>query len=139
MRYLLDTNVISELVKNDPNGRVVAWVDDLEPDSTYLSVLTIGEISKGIERLPLSSRRERFTNWLHDFLLIRFSDSILGVDVDLMLTWSKMITRMEAAGKPTNVIDSIIAATALHYHCTLATRNVKHFLSTGITVLNPWD
>jgi len=139
MRYILDTNIISELVKKKPNRQIAAWIDDLDADSVYLSAVSIGEVCKGIERMPLSSRKEQLTNWLHDYLLIRFSDNTFSVDTDVMLTWGKMIARMQASGVSMSVIDSIIAATALHYHCTLVTRNVNHFLSAGVAVLNPWD
>jgi tRNA(fMet)-specific endonuclease VapC len=139
MRYILDTNIISELVKKKPNRRVAAWIDDLDADSVYLSVLSIGEVCKGIERLPPSSRKEQLTNWLHDYLLIRFSDNTFNVDTDVMLTWGKLIASMQASGATMSTIDSIIAATAIHYHCTLVTRNVNHFLSAAVAVLNPWD
>lgn len=138
MNYLLDTNVISELVAARPNPRVVAWVDGLEPQGVYLSVITIGELCKGIEKLPDSKRKETLHDWLNNDLLIRFSGRILALDVDVMLTWGTLTARRKREGKPLAAIDSLIAALALHYQCCLATRNEDHFKEIGITIVNPW-
>src|SRR5437867_2499844 len=100
MRYLLDTNVISELVARQPNPRVVQWIDRLDPSSLYLSVITIGELRKGIEKLPESKRKETLHDWLSDDLLIRFSSRILSLDVDVMLTWGTLMGQLERRGKP---------------------------------------
>jgi tRNA(fMet)-specific endonuclease VapC len=138
MKYLLDTNVISELVATRPNPGVVQWVDGLEPHSVYLSVITIGELCKGIEKLPDSKRKETLNDWLNNDLLIRFSGRILVLDVEVMLTWGALMAQRERAGKPLAAIDSLIAALALHYQCCLVTRNEDHFKETGITIVNPW-
>ena len=85
MKYLLDTNVISELAAKRPNLQVVQWIDSLEPDDVYLSVITIGELRKGIEKLPDSRRKQTLQDWLSDELLVRFSGRILAVDIEVML------------------------------------------------------
>jgi predicted nucleic acid-binding protein len=139
MRYLLDTNVISELVARQPNPSVVQWIDSLDPNSIYLSVITIGELRKGIEKLPDSKRKETLRDWLNDDLLIRFAGRILILDVDVMLTWGAMIGRLERSGKPLAAMDSLIAALALHHHCCLVTRNEDHFKETGIGTIKPWN
>ena len=138
MRYILDTNVISELVARQPNSRVIRWIDGLEPSGVFLSVVTIGEIRKGIEKLPDSDRKELLLDWLEEELLTRFSGRILTLDVDVMLKWGTLAAKMERKGKPLPAMDSLIAATALHHHCHVATRNEDDFKGTGLSTVNPW-
>ncbi|MDO9128489.1 MAG: PIN domain-containing protein, partial [Anaerolineales bacterium] len=90
MKYLLDTCVISELVAKKPNPKVVEFVDSLEADDIYLSVITVGEIIKGVEKLPKSRRKQELHDWLKDDLLIRFQGKILALDVDALLEWGTM-------------------------------------------------
>jgi tRNA(fMet)-specific endonuclease VapC len=139
MKYLLDTNVISELVAKQPNPHVTQWIDRLEPEEAHLSVITIGELSKGIEKLPLSKRKETLQNWLRNDLLLRFSGRVLPLDVAVMLTWGTLIGQLERRGKPLSAMDSLIAALAIHHNCTLVTRNTEHFKQTGIPLVNPWE
>jgi tRNA(fMet)-specific endonuclease VapC len=138
MNYLLDTNVISELVAPRPNASVAQWVDDLEPYRVYLSVVTIGELRKGFEKLPASRRKETLHDWLNNDLLIRFSGRILTLDVGVMLTWGVLMGQREREGRRLAAIDSLIAAVALHHRCCLVTRNEDDFQETGITIVNPW-
>jgi len=138
MRYLLDTNVISELVAKHPNEQVIQWLDQLDPDDIYLSVITIGELRKGIEKLPESQRKNALRTWLNDELLIRFRERILALDVDVMLTWGTLMGNLERGGRPLAAMDSLIAALGLHYSCLLVTRNEDDFKGTGVTVINPW-
>lgn len=138
MRYLLDTNVISELIAKYPNERVIQWLDQLDPASIYLSVITIGELRKGIEKLPDSRRKDKLRTWLTDELLVRFRDRILVLDVDVMLTWGELVGRLERSGRPLAAIDSLIAALALAHSCSLVTRNEADFKDTGLRVTNPW-
>lgn len=138
MRYLLDTNVISELVATKPNLQVVNWIDCLDPDDVYLSVITIGEIRKGIEKLPESKRRARLLAWLVDDLLLRFDEHILNLDVDVALTWGELTGRLARSGMSLAAVDSLIAAIALTHNCSLATRNESDFKATGVVIVNPW-
>ena len=138
MRYLLDTNVVSELIAREPNPRVVRWVDDLDPHGVYLSVVTVGELQKGIEKLPDSRRKTDLRGWLEGDLLVRFDGRMLVLDVGAMLAWGAMMGRLEHAGRPLPAMNSIIAALALHHDCTLATRNEADFEGTGVRVANPW-
>ncbi len=138
MKYLLDTNVISELVAKQPNQQVVQWVDDLDTESIYLSVITIGELRKGIVKLSTSSRKEMLNNWLTDDLLVRFAGRILSVDISVMLTWGELTGRRERHGRNLPALDSLTAALAIHHNCSLVTRNEAHFADTGVTVINPW-
>jgi toxin FitB len=138
MKILLDTNVISELVARQPERRVLAWLDGLDPNLVYLSVITIGELQKGIARLPDSERKRSLLAWLHDALLVRFSGRILTLDVAAVLTWGELAARLEGLGRPLPALDSLIAALALHHHCALATRNEKDFVDSGVAIVNPW-
>ena len=138
MRYLLDTCVISELVARQPNPRVVAWVDAVEESRLYLSVVTIGEIRRGIAKLPDSPRKERLNRWLEEDLLLRFSGRIVPIDVGVMLTWGELVARLERTGRVLPAMDSLVAAIALHGEFTLVTRNVRDFEGTGVQIVNPW-
>ena len=138
MNYLLDTNVIFELVAKQPFPDVVNWIDQLDPYVVYLSVMTIGEIRKGIAKLPASKRRESLERWLLEDLLVRFHDHILPLDINVLLAWGQLTGELAAKGINLPAIDSLIAATVLHYHYTLVTRNEADFQHTGITVANPW-
>lgn len=139
MRYLLDTNVISELVARQPNGRVVTWVQSVDESLLHLSVITIGEIKKGIERLTNSPRRKRLATWLEQELLERFKDQLVPLDVNTMLTWGQLTARLESAGRSLSAIDSLIAASAIQGDFVLVTRNISDFLSTGVKTFNPWE
>ena len=138
MNYLLDTNVISELIAKQPNQKVVDWIDQLDPDSVYLSVITIGEIRKGIEKLIPSQRRTALTAWLAQDLLVRFDGRVAAITTDVILIWGELVGRMETLGHPIAAIDSLIAATALAGNYGLVTRNIADFQHTGVTILNPW-
>ena len=138
MKYLLDTCAISELVAKKPNPKVVDWIDSIDPDSTYLSVITIGEIWKGIEKLADSRRKATLQTWLSEELLARFSGRILLIDIEVVLTWGQLTGSLESEGKKMAAIDSLIAATALQSHCSLVTRNETDFIYAGIPIVNPW-
>jgi tRNA(fMet)-specific endonuclease VapC len=125
-------------VAKQPNQRVVQWIDSLDADSVYLSAITIGELRKGIEKLPDSPRKGSLQAWLTDDLLVRFSSQVLSLDVDAMLAWGALAGRLESAGRPLPAMDSLIAALAVHHNCVLVTRNEYDFTGTGVTVINPW-
>ena len=135
MKYLLDTNVISELVAKQPSQKVLDWLDSLDPDDVYLSVITIGELRKGIEKLPVAKRKTALLQWLSNDLLVRFSGRLLTLDLAVMLTWGKMAGQVK---RSLPGLDSLIAALALHHNCSVATRNESDFRDTGVTVVNPW-
>src|SRR5262245_48249635 len=107
MNYLLDTNVISELIAKQPNPQVVSWIDSLDPAMIYLSVITIGEIRKGIEKLPSSTRKEHLSAWLTNELLLRFDGRIAAITTEVMLVWGELTGRLENAGHPLAAIDSL--------------------------------
>jgi toxin FitB len=136
--FLLDTCVLSELVAKRRDPGVVRWIDSVDPDSVYLSVVTIGEIQKGIEKLPDSRRKEALESWLQDELLVRFRDRMVGLGVETLLRWGTLTGRLEAQGRTMPALDSLIAATALHGHFVIVTRNEDDFLHSGVQLLNPW-
>ena len=138
MKLLLDTNVVSELVAVSPEQRVIRWIDQQDPNSVFLSVITIGELCKGVEKLPDSRRKERLRSWLNDDLLMRFQNQILNLDVKVMLKWGELVGRLERTGRPPGAIDSLIAVIALANSCALVTRNESDFSDTGLDVINPW-
>ena len=138
MNYLLDTNVISELISKQPNKKVVEWIDRLDPNTIYLSVITISELRKGIEKLPASKRRDTVKEWLEGDLLLRFQGRILEITIEVMLIWGELTGRLEKQGRPITAIDSLIAATALGGNCHLVTRNEHDFQRVGVAIINPW-
>jgi len=139
MNYLLDTNVVSEFRKPQPNAGVIAWVARVNPATTYLSVITIGELQKGIARLADESRRSTLQTWLEEDLLVRFSNQIIVLDTGVLLAWGRLLAHLETIGKTMPVMDSLIAATALQGGFVLVTRNTADFAATGVQVLNPWQ
>ena len=139
MKYLLDTCVISELISKKPDTQVIHWLDHIDDDFVYLSVITIGEIQKGVARLPDSSRKQQLQEWLTDDLLPRFQNRILPIDHDVMLTWGQITAVLERQGRVLPAIDSLIAAIALQGGFHLVTRNISDFVDTGVGLINPWE
>jgi len=139
MTYLLDTCLISELVAKQPNQKVLDWVDAQMPERLYLSVITIGEIAKGICKLTPSKRKESLTTWLNETLPNRFENRILTLDVSTMVLWGNLIGQLEQNGRPLPAMDSLIAAIALQHSLSLVTRNEKDFAGTGVVIINPWS
>jgi predicted nucleic acid-binding protein len=138
--FLLDTNVISELIKARPAPKVVHWVDSVDESLLFLSVLTLGEIEKGIAALAPVSKRRRLEAWLEAELRPRFADRILPVDEGVARSWGRLAGEMEGRGGGLlPVIDGLLAATALVHELVLVTRNSKDFIPTGAPVLNPWE
>jgi toxin FitB len=134
--FLLDTNIISELVKAKPEPRVTAWIENIDERLLYLSVLTLGEIRKGITSLRDGARRVSLEAWLDRDLVLRFSDRIISIDLNVADRWGRIAGN--ARKKPLPVIDGLLAATALHYDLTLVTRNIADIAGSGVAVFNPW-
>jgi toxin FitB len=135
LSYLIDTNVLSELRRKKPNAAVVQWFTRRPARSLYLSVLTLGEIRKGIEGVSEAKQRAVLIDWLEVELPNFFTGRILGVDAAVADRWGRMVAK---AKRPLPAIDSLLAATALAHDLTLVSRNVKDFSGTGLTVLDPW-
>jgi predicted nucleic acid-binding protein len=137
--YVLDTNVISELMKPQPDHRVVAWVDARDNESLFLSAITIGELMRGIAKLPSDARRTATEAIINDALIPQFASRILPVTHQVMVTWATLTITCERAGRTLPAIDSMIAATALHHRLTLVTRNIRDFRDTGVPLIDPWE
>jgi len=139
MNYLLDTCVLSEFTRRKPDEKVLAWFERVEEEKLFLSAITIGEIQRGVARLPDSPRKGELLLWMNDGLIERFGCRVLPVEAQTMLLWGSLTARMESAGRPMGVIDSLIGALALQHNLILVTRNVSDFLACGVQVANPWD
>jgi hypothetical protein len=137
--FLLDTNIISEPVKPQPNPKVLAWLEGSDELLFHLSVLTLGEIRKGIDSLAASSRRTGLEAWLSHDLLVRFAGRILDVDQKVADRWGRMSGRARIENRSIPAVDGLLAATALHHNLTLVTRNAKDVAPTGVSVFNPWE
>jgi toxin FitB len=137
--FLLDTAVVSELVRKSPSARVLKWIDGQDETSLHLSVLTIGELEKGVARLPASARRTRLISWVRRDLVERFGGRLLPIDTRTATRWGSVTGESERRGRPLPVIDSLIAATALVHGFTVVTRNVEDFERCGAGCFNPWN
>ena len=139
LNYLLDTCLISEFVKPRPEQRVQDWLNGLDSRRAYLSVVTLGEIQRGISEKPASNRRTELEMWLNEALVVQFEDRILSLDQETFKTWGQMVALLKRQGKPMSVMDSLIAATAIRHKMVLATRNVSDFEHVGLSIFNPWE
>jgi predicted nucleic acid-binding protein len=137
--FLLDTNCISEIVRLKPEPRVMDWMEAVDEALLYLSVLTLGEIRKGLAGLPQSKRRTRLETWLEVELQARFSGRILPIDGAVADRWGLLAADAKRKGKALSTIDGLLAATALHRNLTIVSRNISDFTNTQVPLLNPWD
>ncbi len=136
--FLLDTNVISEPKRARPDVGVLHWLNEQLLSDLYLSVLTVGELRRGIVRLEPSRRRDDLDFWLSD-LVLRYGARILPVDLDVTERWAALAEINRAAGRVSEMTDELIAATAHVHGLTIVTRNIKHFEQTGCRLLSPWS
>lgn len=137
--YLLDTNVISELMKRRPSRAVAAWIVSTPEELMHLSVITLGEIRKGIDLLDDDEpRRAALQSWLDHDLRVRFAGRLLPFDESVAARWGvvEALARRQGISLPT--IDAQLAATALHHGLTFVTRNTADFRRTGVPLFNPW-
>ena len=139
MIYLLDTNIISELIAKQPSQRVIDFVANLDEAMVYLSGITIGEVKRGIMRLANGARKQSLLAWLEDDLRTRFQDRILPLDEETLLVWGTFMAELEAKGRTLSSFDSLIAATALRHRMVLVTRNEKDFADSGLVIVNPFE
>jgi len=137
--FLLDTNCISELVCPRPAPRVVDWMEAADESLLYLSVLTLGEIRKGLAGLAQGRRRTHLETWLEIELQTRFAGRIVPVDAAIADRWGVIAAETKRKGKALPVIDGLLAATALHHNLTVVSRNAADFANAHVQVLNPWS
>ncbi len=136
MSYLLDTNVVSETIRRQQNRLVIEWLEQIPADALYVSVLTLGEIRKGIERLADKKRREKLRLWLEHELPAWFEGRMLPIDFAVADRWGRLLAEV---GRSVPTIDSLLAATALHHELRLVTRNAVDFDYPGLELINPWQ
>jgi predicted nucleic acid-binding protein len=138
VKFLLDTCLISELVRKVPNAVVLKWLDARDEQSLFLSVLTLGELQKGISRLSTGARKDDLQAWIEHDLIERFAGRILDLDLEMALIWGKLLGEAELKGGNLPVMDSLIAATAIAHGLVVVTRNVKDIERCRAKVFNPW-
>lgn len=136
--FLLDTNCISEIVRSKPEPRLLDWMQAVDESLLFLSVLTLGEIRKGVAGLPQGKRRTQLETWLEIDLQARFSGRILSIDGPIADRWGVLSGEAKRKGRALSAIDGLLAATALYHNLTIVSRNVTDFASTPASVLNPW-
>lgn len=136
MSYLIDTNVLSELRRKQPSAQVVQWVESRPASVLYLSVLSVGEIRRGVEALAASRRRVTLLDWLEVDLPAFFAGRLLAVDLAVAERWGRLLAQ---ATRPLPAVDSLLAATALRHGLTMVTRKVRDFAVQGLEVVDPWQ
>ena len=139
MKYLLDTCLLSEAFKKKPDPKVMDWMASVNEQSLYLSVLTLGEIEKGINKSKDSARKQKLRYWLENDLKDRFKHRILPVDMIVALKWGAVQGESEKAGQPMPAIDGLIAVTGLVHDCVVVTRNTDDMHQSQAKLFNPWE
>jgi toxin FitB len=137
--FLVDTNVLSEILRPVPDVRVGAWAQVVSKQSLFLSVVSFGEIRKGLTIMPPGARRNQLASSIEDLIPAWFAGRILSITQSIAERWGILEGSRHLAGRLLHVPDAQIAATALEHGLTLVTRNVKDFDLLGVTILNPWD
>ncbi len=138
MGWLVDTNILSELTLPQPEAQVESFLRRSK-DRVFVSVLSIGEIRKGIASLPMSNKRAMLQDWLDNEIMPWFGARALPVTLAIAESWGDLAGRMKMAGRPRPVLDSLLGATALTHDLVLVTRNARDYDGLGITILNPWE
>ncbi|MBR4616528.1 MAG: type II toxin-antitoxin system VapC family toxin [Kiritimatiellae bacterium] len=138
MKFLLDTCVISELANRRPNASVISWLGRQDPESLYLSFITVGELAKGIAKRGGDARAMALEKWLKGEILDAFADRILPVEKAVALEWGRICGEAERAGRKRPAVDALIAATALVHDMKLVTRNVDDMAGMGVPIFNPF-
>jgi len=138
-RWLLDTNVLSELHRRQPERQVKAFVDKCPLDRVFISAVSVAEIRCGIELLPVGQPRERLEAWLVNFVRNAFHGRTFEISEDILSTWLQLARRGRKSGRTYASPDLLIAATAVEYDLLVVTRNVRDFAGLPIQVVNPWD
>ena len=138
MRFLLDTNVISELSRRQPAYQVTEWLEGLELHKTFLSVVSVSEIRRGIGLSRSSDYQLHLTHWFEGVVWPEYRDRILVMDIDVADVSGSIVAKCQRLGRPVEPFDAVIAATAEVHGLTLVTRNIKDFEVWGGPVFDPW-
>ena len=139
MSFLLDTNVVSEWVKPRPDPGVVGWMEAVDEDRVFLSVITLAELRHGVDRMATGDRRQRIDEWLRDALPLRFEGRVLAIDEAVADAWGCVMAEREAIGRRLEPMDAFIAATAKVHDLAVVTRNTSDFEPSANAILNPWQ
>lgn len=131
----MDTNVVSEMFRAEPDKEVLAWFNNIPQGVLYVSVLTLGEIRKGIERQSAAHRREKLRVWLEYDMVEWIGNRILPIGAEVADRWGRLLAKV---GRSVPTVDSLLAATALHHELRMVTRNVRDFDFPDLEVVNPW-
>lgn len=138
MKYLLDTCVLSELIKKQPDLKVEEWISRINESDLFISVLTIGELHKGIAKLPDSIKKSELHKWVSHDLESRFQSRIIDIDLKTSTIWGKIMAESELKGRTMPAIDSLIAATGISHNLVVVTRNTKDMEISNVDLFNPW-
>jgi predicted nucleic acid-binding protein len=138
VNVLLDTNVVSEWTKQQPDPGVVRWLATLDEDRAHLSVITLGELREGIDRMPPGRRREQLDAWLRAELPDRFAGRVVDIDISVAQRWGAIRAAGRRASRSLPVVDAFLAATALEHGYAIVTRNVADFAGVVPDLINPW-
>lgn len=136
---LLDTNAVSEFMRPTPDQNVLTWLRHAHEEELSISVLTLGEIRKGVEKLAYGRRRFQLESWLENDLRTRFSERTLPVNAAISDRWGLLDAQSRRNGRPLSTVDGLLAATALEHNLTLVTRNTRDFESVPVSVVSPWE
>ncbi len=139
MNFLLDTCVISEVIKPEPSKKVMLWLRKHNEETFYISVLTLGEIHKGIEKSADAKRKQKLHLWVEYDLRERFRKRILPIDSQVAMIWGQVQGKTEIEGRAMPTIDGLIAATGLSYNLVVVTRNLSDMEPSGVALYNPWQ
>lgn len=138
MRYLLDTNVLSEIRKSHPDASVVTWLRQRSVLDFAISVLSVGEIQRGVSLLTASAQRSAIDRWLATDLPKQFSGRILPIDLEVAREWGRLSADGTQRGRTLPVVDGLLLATAAVHGLALVTRNTQHCADRGVDVVDPW-
>ena len=138
MRWLLDTNVVSETIRRQPSKAVIRWISQLEPDDAALSLVTMAELAVGVATAPDADFRERLSRWLNTSVIARLGDKTLPLTQEILVDWLSISRRLALKRIARAAPDLLIASTARVHHLTVVSRNVRDFADTGIVVYDPW-
>jgi len=138
MNYLLDTCILTEFARRKPEPKVIRWIDTIDRNSLFTSVITIGEIQRGVERMEQSDRKDELLKWVYNGLVERLKDHIVPLDTMTLTVWGSLTAWRDNNGKPLGILESLIAASALRNNMMIATRYVEIYRRTGVPVVNPW-